>query len=315
MTPVISETPFLERIAETPDDIDTYLVYADWLQQQHDPRGEFILLCHHTEQPSEQQNSAAIAAARDQYINDWGEQLLGDLHQPYQREAIALSWRLGFVDRLTIKPCPDAQAILNSLPNQPCCRYLRFLDLSHTDITALPDALGSLRQIREIDVRSCRLEQAGVAPPWQHLNRVRASWSPPPEAVELLEDYPFWLLAGYYQTEVEDIDDAQLRTTLDSLERDEEDYLVNLSDWSPAVCVALAREDELELSYRHWLIIAFLRVYYDLYQIAPAVRVLTKAIGKSLREEWGNSKFLYGLFPYGPAKQGSRLAGLPKPTC
>jgi len=92
-------------------------------------------------------------------------------------------------------------------------------------------------------------------------------------------------------------------------------YLVNLSDWSPAIGVAQAREDDLELNYRHWLVIAFLRVYYDLYQIAPAVRVLTKAIGKALGNEWGNSKALYGLFPYGPAKQACRYAGLPKPTC
>jgi tRNA 2-thiouridine synthesizing protein E len=56
------------------------------------------------------------------------------------------------------------------------------------------------------------------------------------------------------------------------------------------------------------------RNYYEEYQIAPAVRVLIKAIKKSLGPDKGNSKYLYELFPYGPAKQACKIAGLPKPT-
>ncbi len=99
-----------------------------------------------------------------------------------------------------------------------------------------------------------------------------------------------------------------------SLETDEEGYLANLSDWEPEVATAMAQSEGTELSDNHWEVINFLREYYDEYQIAPAVRVLTKAIGKKLGKDKGNSKYLYELFPYGPAKQACKYAGLPKPT-
>jgi len=99
-----------------------------------------------------------------------------------------------------------------------------------------------------------------------------------------------------------------------SIETDEEGYIVNLSDWSEDVAGVLAKEEGIDMSENHWEVVNFLREYYDEYQIAPAVRVLTKAIGKKLGPEKGNSKYLYELFPYGPAKQACKIAGLPKPT-
>lgn len=99
-----------------------------------------------------------------------------------------------------------------------------------------------------------------------------------------------------------------------SIEVDEEGYLTNLSDWEQDVATFMAKEDGADLTDEHWEIINFLREYYDEYQIAPAVRVLTKSIGKRLGKDKGNSKYLYELFPYGPAKQACRYAGLPKPT-
>ena len=99
-----------------------------------------------------------------------------------------------------------------------------------------------------------------------------------------------------------------------SYETDEEGYLANLNEWEPAIGEAMAKEDGTELTDNHREVINFLREYYEEYQIAPAVRVLTKAIGKKLGKDKGNSKYLYELFPYGPAKQACKYAGLPKPT-
>lgn len=97
-------------------------------------------------------------------------------------------------------------------------------------------------------------------------------------------------------------------------ETDEEGYLVNLSDWSEDVANFIAQQENVAMTSNHWEVINFLRQYYNDYQIAPAVRVLTKAIGKTLGPDKGNSKYLYELFPYGPAKQACKIAGLPKPT-
>ncbi len=99
-----------------------------------------------------------------------------------------------------------------------------------------------------------------------------------------------------------------------SYETDEEGYLVNLTDWNKDIADYIAQTENLPLSENHWQVINFLREYYEEYQIAPAVRVLTKAIGKKFGAEKGNSQYLYELFPYGPAKQACKFAGLPKPT-
>ncbi len=98
------------------------------------------------------------------------------------------------------------------------------------------------------------------------------------------------------------------------LETDEEGYLVNLADWSEEVAEEIAKKESITLTPNHWEVVNFLRDYYNEYQIAPAVRVLTKAIGKKLGPDKGNSTYLYELFPYGPAKQACKIAGLPKPT-
>lgn len=97
-------------------------------------------------------------------------------------------------------------------------------------------------------------------------------------------------------------------------ETDEEGYLINLGDWDTAVADHIAATEGIDMSAQHWEVVNFLRQYYDEYQIAPAVRVLTKAIGKTLGPDKGNSQYLYELFPYGPAKQACKIAGLPKPT-
>ena len=95
---------------------------------------------------------------------------------------------------------------------------------------------------------------------------------------------------------------------------DDDGYLEDVDSWTVELANAMATKDGTVLTEEHWEVIRFLRDYYKEYQIAPAVRVLTKAIGKRMGKEKGNSKYLYELFPFGPAKQACKYAGLPRPT-
>jgi len=64
----------------------------------------------------------------------------------------------------------------------------------------------------------------------------------------------------------------------------------------------------------HWEVVNFVQDFYREFDTSPAMRVLVKAMKKQLGEDKGNSRYLYKLFPKGPAKQATRIAGLPKPA-
>jgi TusE/DsrC/DsvC family sulfur relay protein len=97
-------------------------------------------------------------------------------------------------------------------------------------------------------------------------------------------------------------------------EIDEDGYLLNLDDWNEDVALYIAEQEEVEMTPAHWEVINFLRDYYAEYKIAPMIKILVKALGEKLGPEKGNTKYLYELYPAGPAKQACKIAGLPKPT-
>ena len=99
-----------------------------------------------------------------------------------------------------------------------------------------------------------------------------------------------------------------------SYEVDEEGYLMDWAVWAEGIAAVMAKEDGLELTDAHWDVIRFLREYFEKYQIAPMIKILTKELAKKYGKEKGNTKYLYELYPAGPAKQACRYAGLPKPT-
>ncbi|EYU13273.1 sulfur relay protein, TusE/DsrC/DsvC family [Photorhabdus aegyptia] len=98
------------------------------------------------------------------------------------------------------------------------------------------------------------------------------------------------------------------------IETDAQGYLKNSSDWQEAIALLLAEQEEITLTEQHWEVIRFIREFYKEFNTSPAIRMLVKAIAQKYGEEKGNSRYLYRLFPKGPAKQATKIAGLPKPV-
>ncbi|OKY24960.1 TusE/DsrC/DsvC family sulfur relay protein [Thalassotalea sp. PP2-459] len=99
-----------------------------------------------------------------------------------------------------------------------------------------------------------------------------------------------------------------------AIDLDEQGYLLNVHDWNESIASQLATKDGVNLSENHWEVIRFVREFYLTYNTSPAIRALTKAMKLEFGEEKANSRYLYRLFPDGPAKQATKYAGLPKPA-
>ena len=97
------------------------------------------------------------------------------------------------------------------------------------------------------------------------------------------------------------------------IETDKDGFLNDPSQWEPAVAVAMADIDGVVLTESHWEVLGFLRNYYEVYQIAPDLRTLSKTLGRSFGADKGSKAQLTALFFQSPAKTACRYAGLPKP--
>ncbi|GKX61974.1 sulfurtransferase TusE [Pragia fontium] len=98
------------------------------------------------------------------------------------------------------------------------------------------------------------------------------------------------------------------------IETDAQGYLMNSNDWCEPMAVILAQQEGIELTEEHWQVIRFVREFYQEFNTSPAIRMLVKAMTQKYGEEKGNSRYLYRLFVKGPAKQATKIAGLPKPV-
>ncbi|RHW77115.1 TusE/DsrC/DsvC family sulfur relay protein [Colwellia sp. RSH04] len=100
----------------------------------------------------------------------------------------------------------------------------------------------------------------------------------------------------------------------ETITTDKHGYLEDHQVWSEDLGTYIAELDGIELTQAHWEVINFVRAFYLTYKTSPAIRALTKAMKAEFGEEKANSRYLYKLFPEGPAKQATKYAGLPKPA-
>lgn len=91
-----------------------------------------------------------------------------------------------------------------------------------------------------------------------------------------------------------------------SIEVNDEGYMVDASQWTKEVAAELAKEEGIELTDKHYEVLEFLRNANE-----KGETLTIRRVGKSGIVD---IKGLYKLFPGGPLKYSSKYAGIPKPA-
>ncbi|TCV86692.1 TusE/DsrC/DsvC family sulfur relay protein [Sulfurirhabdus autotrophica] len=94
------------------------------------------------------------------------------------------------------------------------------------------------------------------------------------------------------------------------LETDDQGFLLE-PNYSEEIVSLIAEAEGIKLTDDHWLVVNYMRDQYKENGHTPNFRNMLK--GFSEIRPGTDSKFLYDLFPLGPAKQAPKVAGLPQP--
>lgn len=87
----------------------------------------------------------------------------------------------------------------------------------------------------------------------------------------------------------------------------EEGYLTDMSQWNEAIAAAITAEEGIgPLTDEHLKVIRYLRD-----QQSKGAALTIRSMGRS---GVVSTKELYDLFPGGPLKKSSKIAGIPKPV-
>jgi tRNA 2-thiouridine synthesizing protein E len=94
--------------------------------------------------------------------------------------------------------------------------------------------------------------------------------------------------------------------TYTQLEVDKEGYLKHADEWTPDIAREIAALHNIELSEKHFAVVQWLRNRY--FERVP---LTIRRVGASGLVD---IKTFYQLFPGGPLKISSKIAGIPKPV-
>lgn len=90
-----------------------------------------------------------------------------------------------------------------------------------------------------------------------------------------------------------------------TVEVDKEGYLMNLSDWNEDIAKEMAQEEGIVLTDKHWEVLKYLQEQYK-KEVALSIRRIGKSGVVDIKQ-------FYALFPKGPLKISSKIAGIQKP--
>ena len=86
----------------------------------------------------------------------------------------------------------------------------------------------------------------------------------------------------------------------------DEGYMTDPTQWTKEIAIEIANEEGITLTDKHFELIEYLRT-----QHLSGVQLTIRKVGTSGIVD---IKGFYELFPGGPLKKGSRIAGIPKPV-
>lgn len=98
-----------------------------------------------------------------------------------------------------------------------------------------------------------------------------------------------------------------------TIEIDNEGYLLNTDDWSPALAAVIACGENMQLTDERLEIVHFVREHFEERECIPELRTLLKALREKHGKEIATRKYVYSLFPYGYGQQACKIAGMRKP--
>ncbi len=91
-----------------------------------------------------------------------------------------------------------------------------------------------------------------------------------------------------------------------SVDVNEEGYMTDSTQWNKEIAEAIAQELGIELTDKHFEVIEYLQKKFKEGEV-----LTIRKVGKSGIVD---IKGLYKLFPGGPLKYSSKIAGIPKPA-
>lgn len=91
-----------------------------------------------------------------------------------------------------------------------------------------------------------------------------------------------------------------------TIQVNEEGYMTQFAEWTKEIGEALAQENNITMSPRHWEVIDYIQSEYKA-DSPLSIRKIGKSGVVDIKE-------FYQLFPQGPLKTASKIAGIPKPA-